>query len=104
MNHTFLDSILGMSKIVRFKVSWMGGWWQGSRFCFSYQNAFGSKSLELISNAFMDEEDWVNHDCTNLATKSPKKKRKKECYDDPCVCFMISCTTAIPFFDIHKYS
>jgi hypothetical protein len=63
-----------------------GGWWQGSGFCFSYQNAFGSKSLELISNAFMDEEDWVNHDCTNLATKSPpKKKKRKECYDDPCV-------------------
>jgi hypothetical protein len=53
-----------------------GGWWQGSGFCFSYQNAFGSKSLELISNAFMDEEDWVNHDCTNLATKSRKKEEE----------------------------
>jgi hypothetical protein len=72
-----------------------GGWWQGSGFCFSYQNAFGSKSLELISNAFMDEEDWVNHDCTNLATKSPKKKKKKSVMMIPVFYDLLFCCHSI---------
>lgn len=37
-------------------------------FSMTHQDAFGSKALKLVSDAFMDEEEWEHHDSgINLA-------------------------------------
>lgn len=102
IKHTFLDAILGMSKIVRFKVSWMGGLVAGLGVLFFlpkylWLQIFGA-DLECIHGWRRLGEPWLHKSGYKI---TEKKEEKRVLWWS--LCFMISCTAAIPFFDIHIY-
>ncbi len=84
IKHTFLDSILGMSKIVRFKVSWMGVGGRARGFFFLTKMPLAPNLWSWSRmHSWMKKIGWTM--IAQIWLQNHQKKEKTECYDDPCV-------------------